>query len=75
MGNCCSNSEDIGVSSKGMMAVGTNTTEINDDALELALGQSELTLKTKVAVRFKCADLPNFDKKSKSDPYCILYMV
>jgi hypothetical protein len=76
MGNICSPGEDAGVESRGKMAVGSSSTnEIDDEALDLALGENAMALKSKVSLRFKCTDLPNLDKRSRTDPFCILWQV
>jgi hypothetical protein len=67
--------EDQGVQKRAMMAVGVNTNEINDEALDLALGANVMSLKQKVSLRFKCTDLPNLDVGSKTDAFCILWQI
>ena len=42
------------------------------DADILAMANDD-GLKQRILLNFKCSDLPNLDKKSKSDPYIVLW--
>ena len=44
----------------------------DDTSLDLDI-VSNAGPKQKVILRFKCSDLPNFDKKSVTDPICYLW--
>ena len=48
---------------------------MDNEALELALGSlaAEHSLKSRVALRFEGINLPNLDKGSKTDAFCVLY--
>ena len=75
MGNnmCLPNEkEDQGVQQRAMKAVGADTNEITDEAIDLALGASA-GLKQRIALRFKCTDLPNLDTNSKTDAFCVVW--
>ena len=67
--------QETSVNKKDQVAVGANTNQISDDVLELALGKSAMDLKQKVILRFKCHNLPNLDKGSKSDAFCVLWLI
>jgi hypothetical protein len=56
-----------------MMAVGADHAEINDQTLDIALGAGAAGLKQKVGLSFKCNNLPNLDRGSKTDAFCVLY--
>ena len=79
MGNCMettdsSSYEDKGVNEKAMMAVGSNSTGINDETLDLCLGQVGM-LKQRVGLTFSCFDLPNLDRNSKTDAFIVLWKI
>ena len=66
--------EDKGVNEKAMMAVGSNSTGINDETLDLCLGQVGM-LKQRVGLTFSCFDLPNLDRNSKTDAFIVLWKI
>ena len=55
--------------------MGTGTNVIDEASLELALKNSNPadSLKQKVGLTFQCTGLPNMDKDSKTDVYCVVY--
>ena len=68
--------EDVGVNKVAMQAVGTRTNYIDDSTLDLALGQSPgASLKQRVGLTFSCQNLPNLDRYSKTDAFCVLYNI
>lgn len=52
-------------------AVGTGSDGISDDALAASLVNSGL--KQKVGLSFNCTDLPNLDKRSKTDAFIVIW--
>ena len=74
MGNTCTQSndqEDIGASQMNSKAVGGDT--ITDDQLSTLNMGNELTQKLMLTI--SCQDLPNLDKKSKSDAFVVLWEI
>ena len=71
MGCCANSSEDRGLSTRH------NVTSANDSVSDLelisALNDVNAGLKQKVLLNIKCNKLPNLDKDSKSDPFCVLW--
>jgi hypothetical protein len=55
-----------------MAAVTTNTNEFDDAALAM---QNDLNagLKQRLILNFECSKLPNLDKSSKTDSFCVLW--
>jgi len=74
MGNCCAQ-EDVGMSmsSKNRGAVGANIESISDETLSLM--SSADSLKQRLILSFELKDLPNMDKKSKTDSFCVLFFL
>ena len=79
MGNCISENknEDIGMSTKAssMQATSANIDAITDDQLHAMSMDMNAGLKQKLILHFSCKDLPNLDKGSKSDTFCVLYQL
>jgi len=60
--------------SASKMAVSANSNELNDDVLNAALGMNPLSsLKQKVGITISCQGLPNLDKRSKTDAFCVIW--
>jgi hypothetical protein len=59
----------------GLKAVGTNTDQIDNDVLDMALAGNNpnALLKSKVSLTFSASKLPNLDSGSKSDPFLVCY--
>jgi hypothetical protein len=55
-----------------MRAVQGGQDTISNEVLDLALGEMA-TLKQRVSLTFECSNLPNLDKRSKSDAICVLF--
>ena len=56
------------------MAVSANSNELNDEYLNASLGMNTLaSLKQKVGITISCKSLPNIDRRSKTDPFCVLW--
>ena len=74
---CTQSEEDIQIGAMGMKAVTSNTQEIDNDVLDLALqgNNPNALLKSKVALTFSAERLPNLDSGSKSDPFLVLFKI
>jgi len=66
--------EDRGVLKRAMTAVGSNSQAVNDETLELCLGQVA-ALKQRLGLTFRCHDLPNLDRNSKTDAFIVLWKI
>jgi hypothetical protein len=77
MGNCLAANEDVGMSNKAgaMQATGANVDTITDDQIHAMTMDAAAGLKQKIILNFSCKDLPNLDKGSKSDTFCVLYQL
>ena len=77
MGNCFEPDEDIGMSNKAnsMQATSANVDTITDDQIHAMTMDLNAGLKQKIILNFSCKDLPNLDKASKSDTFCVLYLL
>ena len=64
--------EDKGVMKAGMGAVGSDANSVSDEYLDLAL-KGGSALKQKVGLTFTCIDLPNLDRRSKTDAFVVLW--
>ena len=75
MGNIC----DTDIEDKGMQkvkhSVGTNSDSIGGDILNelLSLNPAKDNLKERVQLSISLSNLPNLDRKSKTDPYCVIF--
>lgn len=72
MGLSCvksSDKEDAGANQINRRAVGAN--QISDDQLDQLNINNGLT--QKLMLTFSCTNLPNLDKASKSDAFCVLW--
>ena len=85
MGNACASGnkysydiEDLAIDKQigniGMRAVQGGQDTISNEVLDLALGEMA-TLKQRVSLTFECSNLPNLDKRSKSDAICVLFQM
>ena len=76
MGNCIADEEDVGDNTDASMqkAVSQDVESIDDAALLGALGKSA-GLKQKLILNMKCLNLPNMDKRSNTDAFCILWQM
>jgi len=76
MGFCCGSTskktEDIGHRGNKAAGVSTIVRKIDDAALEVL--STNNILKQVLLLTIKCIDLPNMDKKSKTDSFCIMFM-
>ena len=72
MGGCFSTDEDVGLPAAAdkMKAVGNSSEGITDDLLSSLDGAG---LKQTVGLTFSCANLPNLDSGSKTDPFLVLW--
>ena len=72
---CMQSTEDQQVGQMGLKAVGSNTNEIDNDVLDMALqgANPNSLLKSKVSLTFSAEKLPNLDSNSKSDPFLVIF--
>jgi hypothetical protein len=72
---CVQSAEEVTISQMGLKAVGTNTDQIDNDVLDMALAGNNPNslLKSKVSLTFSASQLPNLDEGSKSDPFLVCY--
>ena len=78
MGNCIAETdgEDKGMAGLEKKAVGANANQINDDQLSQMLGQNAANqLKQKVQLSLECSNLPNLDRNSKTDAFCVIWQI
>lgn len=77
MGCLQSNEQEVRIGQMGLKAVGSNTNEIDNDILDMALqgNNPAQMLKSKIALTFSAEKLPNLDEGSKSDPFLVLFRV
>ena len=73
MGNCLANEEDVGMQGVKGTAVGQSSDAITDELLSSSLAGGGL--KQTVALTFSCANLPNLDSGSKTDPFLVLWQM
>ena len=73
MGGCCIQNEDIGTSRFQGMAVGGGAAGNNVDYMG-QLGGGDLLVQ-RLMLTISCQNLPNLDKKSKTDAFCVLYEI
>jgi len=77
MGNdlsCINTKEDAGMSRLKLQAVGANSNQISDAELAGMMDNNPMNaLKQKVGLTFRCSDLPNLDRNSKTDAFCVLW--
>ena len=71
MGMCMSTDEDVGVTSSTMKAIGTSNNSITDDMLKAMMPTHSLS--QSLGMNFSCSNLINMDKRSKSDPFLVLW--
>jgi hypothetical protein len=58
-----------------MQATGANVDTITDAQIHAMTMDVNAGLKQKIILNFSCKDLPNLDKGSKSDTFCVLYQL
>jgi len=73
MGNCIS--ENVKSEDKGLETVGKQSVGFTISDNQLALVAKDDTPKQKVLLTFSASNLPNMDKKSKTDCFAVLYFL
>ena len=77
MGNCLNANEDVGMSqnANSMQATSAGVDTITDAQILAMSTDTNAGLKQKIILNFSCKDLPNLDKGSKSDTFCVLWQL